>query len=726
MKNHSLSVLFVVIAASTTFISPAPATLLSYDALIASDNGGALPYETISTSSLSFDGNNGADFDFGSISGSATMEFIVAGDAAAGGRDGFLGVGSNATFSLRYEQWDDTGQLGFTHGGVADYTFDPPVTSPATQTHIAYQWHEPTSTMSMYIDGSLAGTATASGFEMPTGAGSLGNSAELSEGMLGTIDRVTVYNSALDPAFITAHAAAWLMPETDPYIPLDLPGPGAGPGAWGVREITNNGVIGSLRDAAVSAAGGGTIVDGQFARLDVTDPDTNPDGGPIISTAPQNFLSNTGGDDDNITTVARGRILVPEGQGGDYTFQMNANDGIALRVVGQEFSEASGGFVDVIDSSSVVNLSAGTSFGVVNLDPGEYDLELLTYENQDEAFYELTSAQGAHTNVATAQWLAVGDNSTLPGFTLLPTILMTDPATVLNGTAVTVEEGVAAVRQKLLLDGNFTALGESSIVALHDPESGDDLNGTSTPFPGGVDGTDDDDFTTAVLGTFLLDDGDEIAGEDIDLTFAIRSDDNGQFHIVGADFDPDGLFGDAQTAAVDVGGDLACTGDFPSPNINAVCQITLAEGDYGFEGFHVEFGGGAYYQVYWADGLKTAFGSDFTILAVDDVGTEIPENNGLALVGGVDLVPGDANGDGTVDALDLNTLGVNWQQNVAGGIAEGDFDESGFVDAADLNILGTNWLFGVGEGAAAVPEPNAVALTLAGLLGLLTLRRRRR
>ena len=108
------------------------------------------------------------------------------------------------------------------------------------------------------------------------------------------------------------------------------------------------------------------------------------------------------------------------------------------------------------------------------------------------------------------------------------------------------------------------------------------------------------------------------------------------------------------------------------------------------------------------------------------MGTEIPENNGLALVGGVDLVPGDANGDGKVDALDLNTLGVNWQQNVAGGIAEGDFDESGFVDAADLNILGTNWLFGVGEGAAAVPEPNAVALTLAGLLGLLTLRCRRR
>ncbi len=58
------------------------------------------------------------------------------------------------------------------------------------------------------------------------------------------------------------------------------------------------------------------------------------------------------------------------------------------------------------------------------------------------------------------------------------------------------------------------------------------------------------------------------------------------------------------------------------------------------------------------------------------------------------------------------------------GPANGDFDSSGFVDVADLNVVGVNWQAGV-NGAAAVPEPNAVVLTLAGMLGVLMLRRRR-
>ena len=87
------------------------------------------------------------------------MEFILSGDPVAGGRDGFLGVGANATFSLRYEQWDDTGQIGFTHGGVADYVFTPAISSPTTPTHVAYQWDG--ATMSLYVDGVLGGTTAA-------------------------------------------------------------------------------------------------------------------------------------------------------------------------------------------------------------------------------------------------------------------------------------------------------------------------------------------------------------------------------------------------------------------------------------------------------------------------------------------------------------------------------------------------------------------------------------
>lgn len=199
------------------------ATLTTYDAQIALDHGGGtgpLPYTAINSSSVSFDGTNSAAFDFGATSGGVTMEFILTGDPVAGGQDGFLAVGSNATFSLRYEQWNDTGQLGFTHGGVFDYLFTPAALSPEAPTHLAYLWDG--NVMSLYLDGALAGTANAPGFVMPTGVGSLGNNAALSEGMVGTIDRVTVYDSALTPGDIAAHANAWLVPEPSSLAFLGL------------------------------------------------------------------------------------------------------------------------------------------------------------------------------------------------------------------------------------------------------------------------------------------------------------------------------------------------------------------------------------------------------------------------------------------------------------------------------------------------------------------------
>jgi hypothetical protein len=61
---------------------------------------------------------------------------------------------------------------------------------------------------------------------------------------------------------------------------------------------------------------------------------------------------------------------------------------------------------------------------------------------------------------------------------------------------------------------------------------------------------------------------------------------------------------------------------------------------------------------------------------------------------------GDANLDGRVDAVDLNTVGIHWQQT--GDCLrweQGNFDGNDVVDAGDLNALGVNWL----SGAPAVP-----------------------
>ncbi len=87
---------------------------------------------------------------------------------------------------------------------------------------------------------------------------------------------------------------------------------------------------------------------------------------------------------------------------------------------------------------------------------------------------------------------------------------------------------------------------------------------------------------------------------------------------------------------------------------------------------------------------------------------------------------GDANLDGTVNATDLNALGINWQQTVDPW-SQGDFNADGVVNATDLNDLGINWQKSIPMAAQAVPEPVALLLwgqfMVAGLM-LRTARRR--
>ena len=82
-------------------------------------------------------------------------------------------------------------------------------------------------------------------------------------------------------------------------------------------------------------------------------------------------------------------------------------------------------------------------------------------------------------------------------------------------------------------------------------------------------------------------------------------------------------------------------------------------------------------------------------------------------------VPGDTDGDGDVDLLDLDALGANFGLATGATCAEGDFDGDGDVDLLDLDILGAN--FGTTP-SASVPEPTALAL--AALAGVALLGRR--
>ena len=97
-------------------------------------------------------------------------------------------------------------------------------------------------------------------------------------------------------------------------------------------------------------------------------------------------------------------------------------------------------------------------------------------------------------------------------------------------------------------------------------------------------------------------------------------------------------------------------------------------------------------------------------------------NNVQLLV--VAALPGDANGDGVVDLLDLDILGANFGMSPA-NYGQGDFNGDNVVDLLDLDILGANFGAMAAEAMSqSVPEPTAALL--AGWLLTLILGRQQR
>lgn len=192
--------------------------LAAYDKVIAADATGGLTPLSLLTNAVTLTGQS-EPFDFGYSSGDVSMEFILTGDAAVTNTS-FLAVGEATSSSLRYELWNNTGNMGFTQGGVADYTFSPAVPSPTQPTHVTYVWNSASLTMSLYLNGNLAGTTTNvdANFVMPYGFGYLGNNPGGTEPMFGRIHRVTIYDDIIPDATILKHAKSFTDVIKPPLI----------------------------------------------------------------------------------------------------------------------------------------------------------------------------------------------------------------------------------------------------------------------------------------------------------------------------------------------------------------------------------------------------------------------------------------------------------------------------------------------------------------------------
>jgi len=148
--------------------------------------------------------------------------------------------------------------------------------------------------------------------------------------------------------------------------------------------------------------------------------------------------------------------------------------------------------------------------------------------------------------------------------------------------------------------------------------------------------------------------------------------------------------------------------------------------------FHISLPGGIIPTTIWLDDTQvgpeyyTFFDSSLEISLTSEFG---PFTKDLIVHLVPERIPGDATGEGRVDADDAAILVERWGQT--GATWEmGDFNGDGLVGPADAAILAANQGYGTDAvGAGVVPEPNALIALAGGLMTLVSLivytRRRR-
>lgn len=82
------------------------------------------------------------------------------------------------------------------------------------------------------------------------------------------------------------------------------------------------------------------------------------------------------------------------------------------------------------------------------------------------------------------------------------------------------------------------------------------------------------------------------------------------------------------------------------------------------------------------------------------------------LLAAASILTPDLNGDGVVDALDVNILAAHWQT----GDVEGDVNGDGFVDAFDLNVLAGLWQMAAQQDWSAPQEQTYTGVFHPGVL----------
>lgn len=598
-----------------------------------------------------------------------------------------------------------------------------------------------------------------------------------------------------------------------------LDGPLGGAGTWGVIDYYGNftatepavAVVQQILDIQKGTLQASSATT-QVPYLDITDPDTTVDGGPTLTTAPfpyaANNLTPTSPDDDDIISVAHGRIRVAEA--GTYTFNVHSDDGFAFRIRDAAFEKVGGnGTIDVQSNDTILhsgNTGDSNTRGVVQLEARDYDVEFMSWERGGGAFYELTSQKGDFATTGRdlqPQWLAVGDPREVAGrsepLDVEGVAFMTKAMTVKNFNNVDPADQPLEFAREYAFDRADApdAEGDMNLFVIEDhaiapggcPFGRYNHDGVNVEqWPNSRNGQAVDNFISLITGAFQVDDGDATAGEQLEITIHVDSDDRAYFRVIGQDFldwDNQQLFS--------LDGDEVMWGDANVCNTDFSAVIMLTEGvEYEFEALHVEAGGDAGMQVLAGIG-DLLFAADLTefspLIYPEGSIVTYARNIGLQMVAETAGDPCDFDGNGTLGVGDINLLlaavnaGTNnptFDINKDGSVNEADisvlvtskdklntyigdanldgqFNSTDFVDVflageyedatndnstweegdwnGDLDFTSSDFVAAFLDGGyelgprasvSAVPEPSSIVLTLVGLIAWLGIARRRR
>lgn len=389
----------------------------------------------------------------------------------------------------------------------------------------------------------------------------------------------------------------------DPIFPLDeLAGAPIEEGFFGTRYIWGgvaDTTIGSSEEAVrvIQAAANGTW-DGQV--FDTLSQTINFTTGGIFGQDDQYPVEVAEAEDwtgDNF--VQYNRAYLRFAQPGDYTFGVHSDDGFGLRVLGgPEFTSVESGVdnengtIDPVLATTLLHVAPtgdANTRGVLNVPvAGTYLVEFFWWEAAGGDNGELYVSQGAITGGdadPNADWRLVGDSESFlydrPGVDSDGwTVVATAPREEELGTlaaAITALEGDT-------VSANADALNHSD----PDANGGEAAVGGDDAVPGGVEGTDDDNF--AIKGTAKL-----VIPRTGEYNIGFRSDDGAQLRIIGQDWKE--IVSSALEDGVAVIEGDALIADVPTGNSQTIASIDLEEGTYDIEFIGFEIAGGANFEV---------------------------------------------------------------------------------------------------------------------------------